>query len=234
MDIGKIKAILFDFAGTLDYDGKDWAARLYDIFQKGNIILDKKIFSKAGKKASELLFNDKNSSRLSYREAVELFIYWILKFLNIIVENYKKSLADPFLADSYQSIDKNKKLLETLSKKFSLGIISNNLGNFENWCKELGIFGFFKIIIDSGVYGIKKPDKKIFLKASELLSLEPEECTFVGDNLEIDIKTPLKIKMLPIWINSEEKNNYKDVIKIKNLDELKIIFNIIEEKKSLI
>jgi len=236
MDYDRARAIFFDFGGTLDADGKNWGVRFHDIFKDQGIKLSINDVFDAGKKTFKLLYSDDNSKKLSYRETIDVFIYWTLKYLDLFVEDYKKSIVDVFFNNTINTINKNKIILKALKKKYRLAIISNNFGNCISWCKELGIDDFFDLIIDSTETGLEKPDKKIFLKAVNYFNLNPDQTVYVGDKYEIDIVVPYEIGMMPIWINAEDdkKSKIKDIIRISNLEELKEIFNIREDIKLLI
>ena len=235
MDIKNIKAVLFDFGGTIDYDGIDWKNRINNFFLENKIPVEKsKVFEASGH-AMKMLDKDKSSKNLSYKQTVDVYIYWIIKNLSIIIEDYKKNVVDPFYSSSLEIINKNKKLLEKMSQKYLLGIVSNNFGNCEGWCREFGIEKYFKIIVDSAAAGMQKPDKEIFISACNKLKVKPQEAAFIGDKFEIDIISPKELGMLPIWINnSEPDDSHKDAVRIRKLEELTKIFDIKDEIKLLI
>jgi epoxide hydrolase-like predicted phosphatase len=59
------------------------------------------------------------------------------------------------------------------------GLISNSWGPSGYSNDELG--DMFDAVLISGEVGMRKPDAAIFLRAAELLELEPAECVFVDD-----------------------------------------------------
>jgi|SRR3989344_2231941 len=79
--------------------------------------------------------------------------------------------------------DFSKPLLNQLSKKYILGIISNNSKEWgENVLKAGGIDQYFKILIYSHTVGLAKPDKKIYtLTFSKLTHVSPEEILLIDD-----------------------------------------------------
>jgi len=236
MNLDKIKAIFFDFGGTIDSDGVDWIDRLYDFFISNKLPLVKEDFLNATEQAMKMISSDKASGSLSYRQTVDVFVYWTIKNLSIVIEDYKKSVVYPFYHSSFEKINKNKKIFEKMGRKYALGIVSNNFGNCEGWCKEFGIKEYFKIIIDSSIVGFDKPNKEIFLHACEKLKVRPEESVYIGDKFDIDMITPKNLLMTPIWINDIEPDNFdsKGVIRIRKLEELKKIFSIEDEIRLLI
>lgn len=236
MNKNKIKTIFFDFGGTLDSDGIEWGLRLLKKLNDAGLAFNKDNFMGAAKKSMDQLFDNKESAFLNYKQAIDIYIYWVIKNLELIIEDYKKVLVDPFYLESVRYIERNRKLLERLSGKFTLGIISNNFGNCKGWCNEFSIDNYFKVIIDSNIIGFRKPDKRIFEIACKKIGSSFEECVYVGDKYMIDIEPVIKLGIQPIWINS---NNSKQkivskVIKIKTLPDLKNIFEIKDELKLLI
>ncbi len=235
MNIDRLKAIIFDFGGTLDYDGKDWSLRLWEQLQKGGLKINKNDFNIATKKAMDMLFDNKESSSLNYLSTIDIYIYWTIKYLELIIEDYKKVLVEPFFNESKEFLEKNKKILEVLSDKYTLVVLSNNFGNCKGWCKEFDLSQFFNVIIDSQIVGYKKPDKKIFESAIEKIGYSFEECAYIGDKYKTDIVPTVELGMFPIWINNANTLQLKDskVIEIKSLIDLKKIFNLKEMPKLL-
>jgi len=236
MNISKIKIIFFDFGGTIDSNGVDWGIKLYNLFKESKITIKKEDVISAYEKTMNMLYADNKSASLSYKETVDVYIYWTLKNLGLTIENYKKSIFEPFYYSALETINYNKKILKKLAEKYTLGIISNNFGNCKNWCVELGIKDYFKVIIDSTKAGVKKPDKKIFSLAVQEIRCLPENAVYVGDKYEIDIISAKASGLNPIWIkNDEEKiKNPAEVIAITKLKELLNIFQIKDEIKLLL
>jgi putative hydrolase of the HAD superfamily len=58
---------------------------------------------------------------------------------------------------------------------------------------------YFTVILIEGEQGFGKPDERVFIKALEGMTLMPDECWAVGDNLEWDVEGPQKMGILGIW-----------------------------------
>jgi len=81
-------------------------------------------------------------------------------------------------------------VLEELKKrKMKLGVISNivsrTLVPFR--LRTCGIDRFFDVVLTSARLGIRKPNPAIFLKAIELLRVEPKQAIYIGDTLSRDV-----------------------------------------------
>ena len=65
----------------------------------------------------------------------------------------------------------------------------------------LGLCGVMDAVVISGEVGMHKPDKRIYLYACDLLGVSPEECIFVGDDPDSDIKGALASGMEAVWLD---------------------------------
>ena len=70
---------------------------------------------------------------------------------------------------------------------FSLGVVSNAMGNIEADAERYGLADYFDVIIDSHVVGVAKPDPRIFHIALERMRVDPGQALFAGDLYSIDM-----------------------------------------------
>jgi putative hydrolase of the HAD superfamily len=70
---------------------------------------------------------------------------------------------------------------------YRLAVVSNADGRVEALLRGRGLADYFEFIIDSHVFGVEKPDPRIFRAAVERLALEPEVCLYVGDLYPVDV-----------------------------------------------
>lgn len=77
----------------------------------------------------------------------------------------------------------------------TIAIISNANGTVEQQLRDMGICQVgegvgtpVRAIVDSHVFGIAKPDPRIFHHVSDLLELPPERCVYVGDTVRYDVQ----------------------------------------------
>jgi putative hydrolase of the HAD superfamily len=120
-------------------------------------------------------------------------------------------------------------LLKDLSKSgFKLAVISNNDGKTAEKCEQLGIAKYFELIIDSTNVNIIKPDKDIFLLASEKLGIDTKDILHIGDLYGADILGARNAGIDTIWINHKDGINYEEikVTQVSNLLELSGLFKL--------
>jgi putative hydrolase of the HAD superfamily len=113
-------------------------------------------------------------------------------------------------------------VLETLKKKYKLGIITNGYSSVQREkIKTVGIDKYFDDIIVSGEQEFAKPDPRIFQLSCSNLGVKPEEAVFVGDYYPNDIEGAIMAKIMPIWITDhpDEHKEYKG-IRITRLKEI--------------
>ena len=86
---------------------------------------------------------------------------------------------------------------------YRLAVVSNADGRVEALLQARGLAEHFEFIIDSHVFGVEKPDPRIFLAAAERLELPPAECLYVGDLYPVDVlgarRAGLQAVLLDPW-----------------------------------
>jgi HAD superfamily hydrolase (TIGR01509 family) len=93
-------------------------------------------------------------------------------------------------------------VVEALSPKFQLGVVSNGLPDVQYQKLEtLSIRHLFDCIVLSEELGIRKPDPRIFWRAAGLLGREPGECLYVGDSYTVDVMGAKEVGMRTCWFN---------------------------------
>ena len=114
--------------------------------------------------------------RLILPQGYDSVIFNVLK--TDLLEN-KRKLVRLFSQVNY--------LIPLLSKKYSLGIISNNSSGSANLLHKHDLDKHFKIVCLAEDIGFKKPHYKIFQKALLDSNSNVDNCIMVGDRLDIDI-----------------------------------------------
>jgi putative hydrolase of the HAD superfamily len=76
--------------------------------------------------------------------------------------------------------------LQRLQSDFRLAVISNADGRIDGVLRRAGLRHFFEAVVDSGLAGYEKPDRRIFGAALQQMGVQPEESLYVGDVYAID------------------------------------------------
>ncbi len=206
----RFKAIIFDFGGTIESDGLNWIRRFHHLYEEKNIHVPLHQFYDFIRSLDIQLINEENIRNYNLSTLVKCHIdYQLQNFdkLNLSVKpdkNFRKHIYRRFLNDTNVIIERNRPLIEKLSKLFNLGIVSNFYGNLDIVLKKYRLIKYFKVVVDSQVVGYRKPDPSIFLLAAKKLDVSPQEILFVGDSYAMDIRPTLKIGFGVVWMKHPE------------------------------
>jgi putative hydrolase of the HAD superfamily len=159
------------------------------------------------------------------------------RFLNTLrrigIRDHKlaSTLEDAYLEKTpskIKLIDGAHELLESLKKeKYSLHIITNGFEEVQQFkLRNCGLHSYFDAIITSDSCGFRKPDERIFNFALQKAGALANESMMVGDDVEVDILTPLALgwrtcHFKPIAHNSSQ-------LDIKNPGEINHLSGLIE------
>ncbi|MCH5154617.1 MAG: HAD family hydrolase [Clostridiales bacterium] len=123
--------------------------------------------------------------------------------------------------------DDTHNVLESLSKKFRLGIIANQSGGLTERLRSFGIGKYFSTVISSSDYGIGKPDKRLFTIALEKSGVEAHNAVMIGDRLDNDILPANELGFTTVHIKQGFAKNqlppsdsYKPTYVVNNLTEI--------------
>ncbi|HIQ03584.1 MAG TPA: HAD family hydrolase [Desulfurococcales archaeon] len=208
--MGMIKAVFFDFDGTLvDYDSvlgracEMAALTLKNILRgKGievsyNILLDL-VFSVERRYAKTTLVDRNEWWKIILRE-LNIPTTLSSEELNRVTLAYWSEIMK---AKPFSNVEYTLKYLK--SKGYKLGIITNTDGLHSmkrTRIKRSGLMGYFDLVIVAGEDTEKqKPDPEPFLKAVKEFNLTPSECVMVGDTLSSDIEGAKRVGLITVYI----------------------------------
>ena len=211
MEISGIKGIIFDYGGTLDTGGDHWSEVIWAAYQQAGVAVDKAEFREAYVQAERELARTRHilpehnfGDLLLVKMQLEL--QWLSEqglFPPAQVQAKAKEVADICYQSARSKVQEAVPVLEALSKKYKLELVSNFYGNIRTVLEDFGISKYFPKIVESAVVGVRKPDPKIFSLGVEDLGLKPEEVVVVGDSYRKDIEPAIKLGCKAIWIKGK-------------------------------
>ena len=226
MDLSKIKGIIFDYGGTLDSGGDHWSEVIWRAYQQAGVEVDKNDFRDAYVAAERELARTRHilpehnfGDLLLIKMRIEL--QWLAEkslFPESEVELKAKEIALICYKFAKSKVSESIPVLEALSKKYKLELVSNFYGNIETVLNDFGVAGFFPRIVESAVVGVRKPDQEIFRLGVKDLGLSPEEVVVVGDSYRKDIEPAIKAGCSAVWIKGkgwteeEDAQSYSETI----------------------
>lgn len=132
---------------------------------------------------------------------------------------YPKALEKPF--------EDAEAVLETLSAKYSVGIIANQSAGAEERLKKYGLSQYISLCISSAEVGYAKPDSRIFALALNKAKCRAQNAVMIGDRLDNDIFPAKKLGMRTVHIKqgfgryqTPRSKEYKANITVNNLTDL--------------
>lgn len=198
IDKNKIKAIAFDFGGTLDSPFLHWMdiyMNLYTI--ELHLPLTRENFR------DSYVYGEQMMERLQLvnpsHSLLETQIFKTkLQFSHLIEKGVlpdspanreELPLQAARLATEYSSayVIASRCVLAELHKNYTLLLVSNYYGNVSKIAEDLGIATYFKTITDSTIVGVRKPDPALWKLAIEGAGFCQEEMLVVGDSMKNDI-----------------------------------------------
>lgn len=182
-----MKSLLFDYGGTLDADGTTWLERFHPLYKEAGLDLPLDRLERAFYDSDDNLHSRHALKGLDLSQTVRLQVTDVI----MSVAPDRRDLIDPiagrFVADCRAHFKRLTPVLERLSRRYRLGVVSNFYGNLDGILSAEGLRPLFSVVADSGVLGVTKPDKAIFLHAAKACEALPAECVMVGDSVKRDM-----------------------------------------------
>ncbi|GAB3601125.1 HAD family hydrolase [Microbacterium tumbae] len=106
---------------------------------------------------------------------------------------------------TFTLFDETLDVLGTLRRDgMSIGLITNGPAAFQRAkLAEVGIGGYFDLVVASGDIGVLKPDAEIFERALAGLGIRAGQALHVGDNFAADVVGAADAGIRAVWINRD-------------------------------
>lgn len=138
-------------------------------------------------------------SREVWRRALSFLGYDDAALVETAFEVFRRELTA-----GYRLYDDARPVLGALGKRVPLAVITNGASDVQR--RKLvatGIESRFVAVMVSGELGTPKPMPSIFLRAAQLLGVEPAAVLHVGDSLEADVGGAIDAGMTAVWLNRD-------------------------------
>lgn len=206
-----IKKIIFDIDNTLMEFPKNFEIGFKKVLDRFNLnISPKQLYDAIGtyEKNKNNVYYDKEKLLNTVNDVLNLNLN--MKFMEEFFKMYNR-LITPIPEETIDT-------LKYLRDKYELVIISNWFTDSQkSRLKEAGILQYFDEVYGTDIIPMK-PRKEGF--NSVIKDLKPEECVMIGDNLEMDIKTPYEMGMNVYHLNRFGTSKYPTIRKIEDLKEM--------------
>jgi len=216
------KAIFFDAAGTLFQLPRGVGYHYALVGEDIGLKLDSRQLDRAFNHAWNAMPRREsidrpreNDDKDWWRQLVDLVLNEVAPSLNELDRDNFFEIAYEHFAEAgvWELYPEVLEVLEKLSPRFQLAVISNFDGRLRMILEHLGISKFFKHVFLSSELGADKPDPEIFRRALNLICLEPSEVLHVGDDPERDWQAAASVG-LSIFQLDRKKNSIRDLLSI--------------------
>ena len=210
-----IKGIIFDYGGTLDTNSRHWSEVLWSKYEEYHVPVGKADFREA------YVYGERTLARIPLVKPEDNFhdVLCIKTKLQMeyLIEQGKLEQTDAMeyavkIADScYQYVlsvlEKTRPVVQSLSRKYKLVLVSNFYGNIRSVLKDFELDDFFSDVIESSVVGVRKPDPAIYRLGVEVLKLPAENVLVVGDSFSKDMVPAKTVGCKVAWLRGEGWEN---------------------------
>ena len=210
-----IKGIIFDYGGTLDTNSRHWSEVLWSKYEEYHVPVGKADFREA------YVYGERTLARIPLVKPEDNFhdVLCIKTKLQMecLIEQGKLEQTDAMeyavkIADScYQYVlsvlEKTRPVVQSLSRKYKLVLVSNFYGNIRSVLKDFELDDFFSDVIESSVVGVRKPDPAIYRLGVEVLKLPAENVLVVGDSFSKDMVPAKTVGCKVAWLKGEGWEN---------------------------
>ena len=196
------KAVFFDMGGTLEnvyYDNKirfKASKTILSVLKQNN--LDPGLSTKDFYQLLISKLQKYNLEKLTTNKEIRAADFWnkyIFKDydISVVAVNRIAELLTFFLETLFFQRTMREEVpyvLEKIKQKgLKVGCISNIMGIMQvpHCLHSYGILEYFDTIVLSCLYGLRKPDPRIFHYAAKKAGVEPAQCIYVGDTISRDI-----------------------------------------------
>ncbi|HKV54862.1 MAG TPA: HAD family hydrolase [Candidatus Binataceae bacterium] len=216
-----MRAILFDFGGTLDFP-RHWLDRFVSHYRAAGLVLDRVALDPAFDAATREAY----AAGVALREySLDALVDYLVAHqlddlrrkgpprIQELLENTVRNggLGDMagqiragFLAESAAGFALSRPLVASMSKRFKIAVVSNFYGNLDRILTESGLADSIDAVADSGRIGFHKPDPALFKAALTSLGVDAEEAVMVGDSLSKDCAPARALGMRTVWLRHRD------------------------------
>lgn len=225
----RVRAICFDYGGTLDAPGVHWLERFAALYAQAGRDLDWETVRDAFDYATDRAYHDPSVPEMTLQPLIRFHVGRQLERLSINDAQLAGDLENGFVVAARAALADSRAQLERLRPRFELGVISNFYGNVDRLLDEAGILPALKVVIDSNRVGVRKPDRAIFQLAVDALGYAPQQILYVGDSFSKDVVGARGAGWRTAWLTGSLERPCPDAslvdLQLRSLSELVGILN---------
>lgn len=211
-----MKALLFDYGGTLDTGARHWYYVIHEAYAHCGL----EHIDDASLRAA-YVHGERMLARNPIVQPEDDFRTLLLKKMREEVSALEASghvtfkteaarerlcsqLADYCDAYARQHVNQARPLLEGLSETHRLVLVTNFYGNIDSVLRAYGLRDLFSAIVESATCGVRKPAPGIWQLGVEETGCSAADCVAIGDSFTKDIAPAAAVGCKTIWFEGEE------------------------------
>ena len=211
-DFKNIKALIFDYGGTLDTNALHWAHVLWAGYRSAGIDVTEEAFREAyvaGERglARAPIVGPKDTFRDVLLKKVDLELRHLVERENPAVEpaalpRLTAAVTDCCLDFIRPIVDESRQVLALLRPKYKMVLVSNFYGNISAVLADFRL-DFFDSVVESAVVGVRKPDPAIYRLGVEATGEQAADVLVVGDAYDKDIVPASRVGCRTVWLRGK-------------------------------
>ena len=208
-----MQALIFDYGGTLDTDGRHWAHVLWEGYCEAGMPVTNEQFREAyvyGERAlakAPIVQPEDTFRDVLEKKARQQFAFLQAEYIwndtPDVCSEKLNTVVDYCHDYALRHIAKAREVLAALRPKYRMVLVSNFYGNIEAILRDYGLAEYFDAVIESAVVGVRKPDPEIYRLGVKATGCEAKDVTVVGDSYSKDIVPANAIGCRTIWLRGE-------------------------------
>ena len=207
--MSSIKGIIFDYGGTIDTNGIHWGEFIWEEYRNSGIAITRDTYREAyvhGERflAKNPIIEPTDTFHSLLRKKLAIQFQYLRDTLpeNNFCDEKAMEIADACYNKVKETLKTSCAIVERLSGKYPLVLVTNFYGNMPTVLKEFRLSEYFKEIVESSVVGLRKPDPALFALGVEALGLKPQEIVVIGDSYRKDIHPAGILGCRTIWLKN--------------------------------
>ena len=208
-----IKGIIFDYGGTIDTNSRHWAEVLWEKYVEHQVPVTKEAFREA------YVFGERSLAKFpfvrpdhNFHDVLIIKTKLQMEYLaekrhlpmdECLLRDYATKVADDCYNYVLDILKSTRPVVEELSKKYKLVLVSNFYGNIQTILKDFQLFDYFAEIVESSVVGVRKPDPAIYQLGVDAMAYTAEQVLVVGDSFSKDMVPAKKVGCKAVWLKGE-------------------------------
>jgi putative hydrolase of the HAD superfamily len=100
------------------------------------------------------------------------------------------------------------------------GTLLDHVGSVTTKLKAVGLHGQLGPVFTAEALGAAKPDPRTFLAVCDVLAVEPESATNVGDLYDLDMLAPREAGLHAVYLDRQDAGPYDEPCRITSLRQL--------------